>query len=157
MSLLVPGHLQPVLDRAEEAVGPGQFGRVRVRDGAQPAQYLQPGNGLLHPQLGCPPAGDELVGAEEELDLTDAARAELDVLAGDPDALVAMVAVYARLHGVDVLQRHIIKMLAPDEGLDPVEEAASGIQVAANRPRLDHGGALPVQADALVVDFRRVG
>ena len=67
-------------------------------------------------QLGMPAAGDELLGLDEELDLADAAAAELDIVAVDRDLLVAAMGMDLALHRVDVGDRGEIEVLAPDEG-----------------------------------------
>ena len=63
-----------------------------------------------------PPAGDELLGLGEELDLADAAAAELDVVALDRDLVVTAIGVDLPLHRVDVGDRGEIEIFAPDEG-----------------------------------------
>ena len=107
-------------------------------------------------QLRIAAAGDELLGLHEELDLTDAAAAELDVVAKDRDRAMA-------LHGMDLaLQRlHVgdgreIEIFAPDIGLEPVEKFLAQRHVAGHGARLDHRGALPVLAHAFVVNRRRL-
>ena len=49
-----------------------------------------------------PAAGDQLLGLREELDLADAAAAELDIVALDRDLAVAAIGVDLPLHLVDV-------------------------------------------------------
>ena len=61
-------------------------------------------------------ADDELLGLDEELDLADAAAAELDVVALDRDLVVAPIGVDLPLHRVDVGDRGEVEILAPDEG-----------------------------------------
>ena len=61
-------------------------------------------------------AGDQLLGLDEELDLADAAAAELDVVAGDGDLLVAAMGVDLALDRVDVGDGREVEILAPDEG-----------------------------------------
>src|SRR5262245_65328916 len=46
-------------------------------------------------------------------------------------------------------------MLAPDEGLQRIEETAPAFAVAGRGARLDEGGALPVLAEVLVIMLRR--
>ena len=61
-------------------------------------------------------AGDELLGLHEELDLADAAAAELDVVAFDRDVGVAAIGVDLALERLDVGDRGEVEILPPDEG-----------------------------------------
>ena len=91
-----------------------------------------------------PAAGDELLGLDEELDLADAAAAELDVVALDRDLVVTAIGMDLPLHRVDVGDRGKVEILAPDERREPREQRLAGRDVAGAGPRLDHGGAFPV-------------
>ena len=71
-----------------------------------------------HPQFRMPAAGDQLLGLGEELDLADAAAADLDVVAFDRDLALAAKGLHLPLHVVDVGERGEIEMLAPDERRD---------------------------------------
>ena len=155
--LLVGHHLQPMLDAAQEDVGFAEITRDLTLDPTprgEPAQRLQR---LRHAQVRLAPAGDQLLRLHEELDLADAAAAELDVVAGDRDRAEAAIGVDLPLHGVDVGDGGKVEVLAPDEGSKLVEELAPGVEIAGAGPRLDEGRALPVLAEALVVDERGVG
>ena len=63
----------------------------------------------------------------------------------------ALVLVDPALHRVDVGDRGEVQPAPPDEGADRLEECRTQREVAGHRARLDHGGALPVLAHALVV------
>ena len=58
------------------------------------------------------------------------------------------------LHGVDVGDGGEIQAAAPHERADRLQEAVSEREVAGDGAGLDHGGALPVLAQALVVGQR---
>ena len=73
-----------------------------------------------------PAAGDQLLGLREELDLADAAAADLDVVALDRDLALAAKGLHLPLHVVDVGQRGEIQMLAPDEGRDFGDQRLAG-------------------------------
>src|ERR1700694_3248041 len=96
-------------------------------------------------------AGDELLGLDEELDLADAAAAELDVVALDRDLVVAPIGVNLALHRMNIGDRRIVEIFAPDEGRDLTEKGFAGRDVAGARPGLDERGALPVLSDAFVI------
>ena len=68
-------------------------------------------------------AENELLRLDEELDLADAAAAELDVVARHDHPLVAAHGVDLALHRVDVGDRGVVEILAPDEGREVGEEA----------------------------------
>ena len=81
MRLLVVDHLQAVLDPAQKAIGLDHLvGGLRV-DMAGQRQGTQRRAGAAQPQRGVAAAEDELLGLGEELDLADAAAAQLDVVA----------------------------------------------------------------------------
>ena len=102
-------------------------------------------------------AGDELLGLHKELDLADAAAAELYVVPLDRDLAMAAIGVDLPLHAVDVGDRGKVEILAPDEGRQVAQKFLAGGDVAGAGARLDHSGALPITPDALVVVERRRG
>src|SRR5262249_25441181 len=148
---------QAVLDRTQELVGGGEVIARLAVDPAAIGQYSERVERLPSAQLGMTAAGDELLGLHEELDLADAAAAELDVVALDRDLGMPAVGMDLPLHRVDVGDRGKIEILAPDEGRQPPQQRLAGGNVAGARSRLDPGGALPVLPDALVVIERGRG
>ena len=104
-----------------------------------------------HAERRIPPAPDELLGLREKFDLANAAAPELDVVPGDGDLAAAAVGVDLALDGADVLDRGEVEVTAPDEGLEPLEEAVPRLDVAGYGLRLDHGGPLPVLAGGRVI------
>ena len=157
VGLLVGHHLQAMLDAAQKIVSRGE--RV-ARLGIDPAavgQRRERGDRLAAAQLAVAAAGDELLGLGEELDLADAAAAELDVMALDRDLAVAAIGVDLLLHRVHVGDGGVIEIFAPDERRELADERFAGGKIAGARPRLDQRGALPVLAPSLVVVERRRG
>ena len=96
-------------------------------------------------------AEDELLGLDEELDLADAAAAELEVVARHRHQLVAARGVNLPLHRMDVGDGGVIEILAPDERRELGEKARAEVEIAGGRPRLDHRRAFPVLAERLVI------
>src|ERR1700692_1015745 len=85
MGLLVGHHLQAVLDTAQEVIGRDE--RV-TRLGIDPAtrgERAKRRHGLAAAHLAMAAASDELLRLGKELDLADAAAAELDVVTLDRD------------------------------------------------------------------------
>ncbi len=74
-------------------------------------------------QLGIAAAQDQLLGLGEELDLANAAATELDVVAGNRDGAMAGMGMDLALDRMDVLDRGVIEIAAPDEGRDGFEES----------------------------------
>ena len=116
LRLLVGDHLQPVLHAAQEDIGPAQ---VLDRFGGHPlvgmelAQHVERARST---HLRPPAAENELLGLDEELDLTDAAAAELHVMAGNDDAVVPADRMDLALHRMDVGDGCVVEVLAPDKG-----------------------------------------
>ena len=80
--------LQSVFEVAEEGIGGTQF---RNRFGGQKAahaQLLQRGQRRAHPQRLLPAAANELENLDEEFDLADTSRPELDVVGDIPPAIL---------------------------------------------------------------------
>ncbi len=157
MGLLVGDHLQPVLDASQIEIG--RLELVAHVD-LDPAARRKPGEGrerFAHAKVGLAPAGNELLGLREELDLADAAGAELDVVPGDADSRETAERMNLPLHRVDVGDRGKVEVFPPDEGLQLREERLTGLDIAGGGARLDQGRALPVLAEALVVEGRGVG
>ena len=75
-------------------------------------------------QCGIAAAGDELLGLHEELDLADAAAAELDVVAQHRDRAMALDGVDLALQRLHIGDGGEIEIFAPDIGLEPVDESS---------------------------------
>ena len=98
-------------------------------------------------------ASDQLEGLADELDLTNAARASLDVVL---QFLLFHFAVDEGLHVAQGLEGAEIDVAAVDEGPQPLHEARPLFRVAPHGPRLDHGIALPFAALGLIVFLQGV-
>ncbi len=155
LGLLVAHHLEPVLDGAQEGVGCSEFVARLLRDPAIVVEARQHRDGGAPAQDRAPSAEDELLGLHEELDLADAAAAELDVVTGDGERLVAAHGVDLALHRVHVGDRREVEILAPDEGRQFGQEPFARRDVAGDRPGLDEGRPLPVLPGRLVIDIGR--
>ncbi len=83
VGLLVGHHLQPMLDAAQKFVRRCQLVARRAIDPAAGSERIKRRDGLAAAQRGVAAAGDELLGLHEELDLANAAAAELDVVSLD--------------------------------------------------------------------------
>ena len=105
MGLRVVDHLQPVLDAAQKAVIVDQRRRRSPRRCGRPRRARRSASQVGRPRSSRqPPAPDQLLGLGEELDLADAAAADLDVVAVDRDSAAAAMRVDLPLDRVDVLR-----------------------------------------------------
>src|SRR5262249_52461490 len=109
--------------------------------------------GAAQPERRVASTEDELLGLGEEFDLADAAAAQLDVVAQHLDRAAAAMGVDLALDRMDVVDGGEVEVLAPDIRCEPGQEVAAYGEIAGDRVRLDHGGALPVLADAFVVEL----
>ena len=115
MRLLVGDHLQAMLDRAEHAIAAAEIVARRPRRSSRPRQARASTSSVrAAAQLRVAAAGDELLRLDEELDLADAAAAELDVVAGDRDLPMAAMIVDLALDRMDVGDRRVVEIFAPD-------------------------------------------
>ncbi len=124
MRLLVGDHLQPMLDAAQVEIGLAQLLGDTPLDPAALDELSHRLERLPRAQLRLPAAGDQLLRLHEELDLADAAAAELDVVPGDGDVPEAAVGEDLPLHGVHVGDGRVVEVLAPDERGQLVEQLA---------------------------------
>ena len=157
MGLLVGDHLDAVLQRAQIDIGLAQIAFGLHADhvcGCEGAQRIQR---PPRPQGRIATAEDELLGLGEELDLADAAPPQLHVVPGDGDRRAALGGMDLALDRVDVLDRREVEIFAPDEGPQLGDEGLARLDIAGRRARLDHRGALPVLAHALVIERGGVG
>src|SRR6185312_2998694 len=76
---------------------------------------------------------------------------ELDVMPRHRDLAMALVGMDLALDGMDIRDRGVVEIFAPDIGLQFLQEGLARLFVPRDGPRLDHGGALPVLAAAFVV------
>ena len=144
-----------MFESAQEDVGGGEIGDRLGGDpllGVKLAEHVERAR-AAHRWAAA--AEDELLGLDEELDLADAAAAELEVVARHGDVFVAARGVDLPLHRMDVGDRRVVEILAPDERRELGEEALAELEIAGGRPRLDHRRALPVLAERFVIGDRR--
>ena len=155
VGLLVVDHLDAMFDTAQEMIGPRKILHRLGRHAPDVVQSLvrHQRRGDAHARVA--PAEDQLLGLGEELDLADAAAADRDVVAVDRHLAVALVGVDLALDRMDVLDGGEIQVAAPDEGLQEADEGCPRLRVAGDRAGLDHRRALPVLADAAVINFGR--
>ena len=160
VDLPVGDHLQPVLDAAQEAIGVGQFAR-------RPGAATWPARGQRRAarpsvvgiaQRRVAPAPDQLQRLRQELDLADAAFARASRCGRRCAQRVAPAASAPPLCAS--IRRFIAWMSATaaksrprrqTKGRISSQECRAQREVAGHRARLDHGGAFPVLAHALVV------
>ena len=157
VGLLVRHHLQAMLDAAQEIVSRAEFvarGFIDPAVGGEPRQH---GERAAAAQRVVAAAGDQLLRLHEELDLADAAAAELHIMAFDRDLAVAAIGVNALLHLVDIGDGGVIEIFAPHERREFAQQFFAGGEVAGAGARLDQRRALPVLAAAAVIIERGIG
>ena len=87
----------------------------------------------------------------KELDLSDAASAELNVVSVDRDLASTPVRCSLSLNRMDILYCGEIQMLAPDVRAQVSKENFTGNQIAGYGASLDHRSAFPVLSHVLVI------
>ena len=151
MRLLVGDHLQAMFDAPEKDIGLGELVNRLARHPALDEQLFEHLEGARAAQTWPPSAENELLRLNEELDLANASAAELDVVARHGDDFMAAHGMDLALHRVDVGDRGVVEILAPDERGEIAQKGFAQRNVAGDRTRLDHRGALPVLPEAFVV------
>ena len=159
VGLLVRHHLQAMLDAAQKIVSRRRVRRASAASIQPPAASARSvATRAAAAQRGVAAAGDELLGLHEELDLADAAAAELDIVALDRDLAVAAIGVDLLLHRVDVGDaRRSRDICARRRATARASKRSPASRVAGTGARLDQRRALPVLAAAFVIIERRVG
>ena len=151
LSLSVVDHLQAVLDAPQQEVRVAQGGRLARHDVVLAIERLQHREQAGTAQAAVAATVGELMHVDEELDLADAAAAELHVVAGRADGSVAVEVVNLLAHRTDFLDRGEVQRLVPDERRKPLQIRGAGRQVAGDGPGLDQRRPLPRATEALVV------
>ncbi len=146
-----------MLESAQQPIAAGQLLGRLARDPTLARQHPERPQRLRLAQLGASPAQDELLGLNEELDLADAAAADLEIVAQHADGAEAPMGVDLTLDRMDVPDRGVVEMLAPHIGLEHAQEGLTGPAVPRHDARLDERRTLPVLAVPLVVELGRVG
>ncbi len=137
MRLLIGNHLQSVLDAPKEKISLYQLGADRLLHPATLTKSLEGVNRLTRTQIILTTASNQLLRLRKEFDLTNAAAPKLYVVTGYSNATETAVCVDLPLHGVDVGDRRIIEVFAPDEGRKFQEKVTPGFHVASARARLN--------------------
>ena len=157
MSLLVIQHLDAVFDGTEEIIAATQTFSDLPLDNARRShgceRVLRPGLA----QFRAAPAEDQLLHLRKELDLAHAAPAQLYVEIRRVQFRMAAMGVDLPLDRMDVGNRPIVEMPAPDIRLQIVEVGIASLCVARADARLDVRHALPVLTDAFVIAGRKLG
>ena len=133
---------------AEEEVALKELRYSLLRDEAEVSERLQRIGKMVVHELLLAPAPHELEHLGEELDLTDAARTELDVVleAAAPD-----LGLDHGLHLPERVDGAVVQVDAVDEGAEHLLELGRVFIVRTEHAGLDHGVALPAAAVLLVV------
>ena len=154
MGLLVPDHLQAVLDPAQIAVMASQSFRDVGRHPARGGECPQAFRGSPAAKSTVATAPDQLLGLQMELNGADATATELEVESGGIE--VAATATCLALHRLDVPNRVEVEIAAPDERGDPLQKALAGVQIAGDGPSPDEHRPFPVLGEARVIELGRL-
>ncbi len=153
LRLTVGDRLQRMLGIAQEFIAFAQFGHCRGRQITLPLQGGQHTEQRTLLQAEIAPSVDQLKGLGDEFDLANATGAQLDVRS---HALAPHFLLDQLLHGAQRLDGGEVQVTPVDEGSQHLQQLFSGLLVAADDPRLDHGVALPVAPLILVVLLQRI-
>ena len=115
LGLFVGDHLQAMLDLAQDEIGGAEvvhrvFGHLAV--GAEFGEHFERARAAQVRPLA---AEDQLLRLDEKLDFANAAATELDVMARHDDLGMAAHGMDLALHRVNVGDRGVVEIFAPDE------------------------------------------
>src|SRR5262249_11786389 len=130
MSLFVGHHLQTMLDGPQEIVSSRELIVRLLVDPAVGLQRRERDNCAAVAQFSAPSARDQLLGLDKEFDLANATASELYVVTLDRDFAVTTIGMDLLLHFVDMRNRGVIEIFAPDERRQVAEESSAGAHIA---------------------------
>ena len=155
LGLALLDHLDRVLDVAQERVCRAERSGLVARDHLAALERIERRQRAAHADGIVVTSVNELKHLHDELELTDAAGAELDVAhvphAHPPKLLLR---VDALLHPPKVFDRLVVEMAPEDEGTNTANEGLAEREISGDGSRLDVDAALPGIAPPLVVDER---
>ena len=152
VGLRVAQHLHAVLHLPQQHIGSAQHARARAVDMSARLARHQRRQQAAHAQAGFAATADQLGQLHDELDLADAAGAELEVVG---QILARDFRIDQPLHFAQAGERGVVEVLAVHERPQQLLQLLAGMPVAGHRTRLDPGVALPVAPLALVVLLHR--
>ena len=141
MGLELVDDLEAVLDGSQKAERLAEEAPARLRQVAALGQAEDGPQAVTLAEPRVVPRVEELERLHQELDLADAAHAQLDVAPLDPFGAKGLVDL--RLHAADLGDDLGGHAWAEDEGADEVEEARGHARVARAEARLDQRLSLP--------------
>src|SRR5271166_4656231 len=115
MGLLVGHHLQTMLDGPQEIVSSRELIARLLIDPAIGRQRRERDDGAAVAQFRVPSAGDQLLGLDKEFDLANATPSKFYVVALNGDLAMTTIGMNLLLHFMDIRNRGVIKIFAPDE------------------------------------------
>ncbi len=156
MRLLVLDHLQPMFERPQKAIGILHVERGFFRHQLARAKCVQRRDSAALAQHRHAPAQNQLLGLGEELDLADAAASELYVVTRDRDGAMALMRMNLALDGVNVFDRGIVEIAAPDKGHDCSQKILARLRIAGAGAGLDECRTFPVLTHTFVIRLRSI-
>ena len=114
VGLLVGDHLDTVLDIAQETIFLRQCVACLLADPAEALQRAQHIDSAGAAQLRKTAAGDQLLRLHEELDLADTAATKLHIVTAHGDLAMALVRMDLPFDRVNIGNRGIVEIFAPD-------------------------------------------
>ena len=140
-----------MLHGPQENVGLRKDGVLLIGDQPLLRKHMQRLERVLFAQRPVPAGIDQLKRLDHELDLADAAVAELHIAVRPP--LLLHVPVDLLLHVADLGDGAVVEVLPVHEGRDAVHELPAHGLVAGHGPGLDQRRPLPGLAPGLVIDL----
>src|SRR6516162_1260927 len=131
MGLLVGHHLQTMLDGPQEIVSSGKLVARLCIDPTVGRQCRECDEGAAVAQFRVPSAGDQLLGLDKEFDLANTTPSELYVVAFDGDLAMTSIGMDLPLHFMNIGNRGIIEIFAPDKWRQIAKKLFTGGDVAA--------------------------
>src|ERR1700752_399608 len=157
MGLFVGHHLQTMLDGPQEIISSREFVARLFIDPAVGRQRKERDDGAAVAQFCMPSSGDQLLSLDKEFDLANATASKLHVVTLDGDLAMTTIGMDLLLHFMDMPDRGVIEIFAPDERQQIAEELFAGGDVAGADSCLDQGRPLPALTAALVIVERGGG
>src|SRR3974390_358017 len=151
LRLFVVHHLQAMFDQTQKTIGLLHcLACIRINPFVF-AKLIKRCESVAIAQTWIAATCDQLLGLGKELDLTDAAAAELYVVSLTRNLAMSAIGVDLPLHRMNIFDRGKIEIFTPDKRGEIAEDFFSGNGVTGTRARLYQSGAFPVLSRAFIV------
>ena len=151
LRLFISNHLQAVLDGAQKNISSRQIFNRFFRHPTIDRQFLQHVERSRTAQLQASATKNQLLRLHKKLDFANSATTKLHIMPFDLHLGMSAHGMYLALHRVNIGNRPIVEIFAPDEGGEISHKLRAQRLVACHWPRLDQRRTLPILSEIFII------